>query len=1284
MIHIQNPFLWASIALLLVLFCFRCIAGQEPPKDWENPAVFERNKMPGSINLVPYPDETSALSGDRNACPYFKSLNGKWRFRWVSKPADLPEDFYREDADLSGWDLINVPGTWQLQGYGRPIYVNIKEPWWGVEKPDPPKLPRSYNPVGSYRRSFEIPESWRDRRIFVRFEGVKSALYLWINGREVGYSEDSMTPAVFDITPHTRTGRNSMALRIYRWSDGSYLEDQDMWRFSGIYREVWLYSVPVVQIADIFARTKFDARYQDATLEIDVQVRNWLERNSGPREVEATLLDGAGKRVFEKPLTGKIQAGAGSSSVLNLAGGVSQPRKWSDEDPYLYVLLVALKNAEGKTVQVERIRIGFREVTIRKGQLCVNGVPIYIRGVNRHEHDPDTGRTLTMESMIRDLKLMKQFNINTVRTSHYPNDPRWYDLCDEYGMFLIDEANVESHAYWDRFTKDPAWKEAFVIRAARMVERDKNHPSIILWSLGNEAGHGPNHVAMSDWIHGRDPTRPVHYHPADEHPSVDVISLMYPSVERAVEMAEKQSERPVMCCEYAHAMGNSLGNLYQYWDAIYAHPRFQGGCIWDWVDQGLRKKDEDGTEFWAYGGDFGDEPNDGNFCCNGLVQPDRLVKPQLYEYKKMLQPVQVEAVDLPAGKIRVKNRHFFTTLEYLDIHWSVTCEDRVLREGGLHRLSTPPGEAEVVTVPLTWPPGPPEGEYWLNLNFTLAEKTSWAEKGHQVAWEQLRFPVPAASPKFVDLKEIPPLSFQETDQDILIKGGDISISFNRSGGVISSFQYRGVDLFKSGPVLNLWRAPTDNDDGGGQRSFGHQWRQAGLDRLERRVQGFLAERLSEGAVRITFHQFAASPTRATEGFEIQASYTVFGTGDVIIENRVHRVGPIVPLPRLGITMTIPGSFKHFSWYGPGPHETYWDRKHGAAVGFYRMPVEELFFPYVKPQENGNRADARWAALENDEGTGLAALGLPLLNASAHYFTAEDLGTTRHNARLKKREDITFNLDLQQAGLGGDTSWGPMTHPEFRLADETYRFSLRLRPYSKSAVTPFELKKQSLPILGAGGQGVVPSQFADQVAVTLPDFGTGTEVRYTTDGSEPGKWSRLYSRPFPFRESGTVKFRVFRNGELQASGFSTFKKVEARKPENPTGVKEGLKFEYFEGRGNRPKKAGLVKRFDLSQRERDSSFRLAFEGYLEVPRPGQYSLYLKADDEGTLFLGDTQLLHTTWSTGEVGTSCFLEAGKHKIRLRYQQGGGEQELRVSYSGPGFEKREIPPAALFCDPE
>ena len=1063
---------FGAIAVLIVLL--PAAFGQPKPAsgstfaevpDWEDPQVIGRNKEPGHCTLVPYANTRAALQSERKASKFYKSLNGKWKFNWAGKPSDRPVDFYKPMYDVSKWDEIPVPSNWQMHGYGIPLYSNIPYPF----KKDPPRVmgdpPQQYttykwrNPVGSYRTTFAVPQSWKARQIFVQFAGVDSALYLWINGEKVGYSQGSRTPAIFNLTDYINPGRNVLAAEVYQHCDGSYLEDQDFWRLSGIFRDVYIWSAAELHIRDFFVKTDLDDRYRNATMKIEADLVNYSEK-AATCGLKATLFD-SGKKQIASIAIESIELPANGKTRIAPAIRLKNPDKWTAEIPNLYKLVLALTGPDGTVIETLSHNIGFRKVEIKNGQLLVNGRPIYIKGVNRHEHDPITGHTVSIESMTRDIKLMKQFNINTVRTSHYPDDPRWYDLCDRYGLYIIDEANIESHGMGygaESLAKDPKWRDAHVDRVQRMVERDKNHPCIIIWSMGNEAGDGMNFKAAYDWIKQRDPSRPVHYERALKGPNTDIYCPMYMGIKGLIRYAESEPTRPLIMCEYAHAMGNSVGNLQDYWDAIEQYPALQGGSIWDWVDQGLRKTDEDGKEFWAYGGDYGDNPNDGNFCCNGLVQPDRRPNPSLYEVKKVYQHISVAPVELPAGSVRIRNEYDFTDLDFVDILWELTEDGKIIQKGKLPKLSLAPGKDKQINIPFEKPNLQPGAEYLLKISFALADDAPWAARGHEVAWEQFEIPFDTPQAPSADTAAMPPLNLQESDKALKITGKDFELLIGKSSGAIESLKFGGKELIAEPLIPNFWRPPIDNDNGNKMPQRLGIWRRAGRDRTVGKV---TSEQISPQVIRIIAEAArveGVSPSNRGQdardtGWKYTSTYTVFGSGDIIVAGSIEPGSELSRnLPRFGMQMAIPGEFSTMSWFGRGPNESYWDRKTGSAVGFYSGPVEENFHPYVRPQETGNKTDVRWLALTNKEGAGLLAVGMPLLSVSAWPFTMDDLEKAEHTNELPRRKTITVNLDYKQMGVGGDNSWGARTHPEYTLPvgavlEPPLRYRFRLRPYT---------------------------------------------------------------------------------------------------------------------------------------------------------------------------------------------------------------------------------------------
>lgn len=1033
--------------------------------DWENPQMIGQNKEPAHCTLMPYASLGKAIQGDRYKSVYFLSLDGNWKFNWVPKPADRPKDFYKMEFDVTGWGEVSVPDNWQLQGYGIPIYRNSAYPF----KKDPPHIPHENNPVGSYRTEFVVPDTWRDRQVFLHFDGVESAFYLWINGERVGYSQGSRTPAEFSVTRFLRPGKNILAVEVYRYSDGSYLECQDYWRLSGIFRNVYLTSTPSVHIRDFEVRSELDQSYRDAMLNVEARVSNYGPSAGRNFTVELMLFDNKENAVGKDVLTrgDSEYIAPGAESIVKMAAQVRAPLKWSAESPHLYTVVLVLKNANGEAIEIESAKIGFRKVEIKGGQLLLNGQPILIKGVNRHEHDPVTGHYVTKESMIQDILLMKRHNINTVRTCHYPDDPEWYELCDRYGIYLIDEANIESHGMGYRpdqtLANKPEWEKAHLDRIISMVERDKNHPSVIIWSMGNEAGDGTNFEAASEWIHRRDPSRPVHYERAELRPHTDIYCPMYDRIEQIVAYAEEKQYHPLILCEYAHAMGNSVGNLQDYWDAIEKYDLLQGGSIWDWVDQGIEKGTPDGKKYWGYGGDFGDSPSDRNFCINGLVLPDRGITPKLIEVKKVYQNVGFSPADLASGKVEVVNKFFFTNLNQFDFLWLLVEDGTVLETGCLGLLDVEPQQKKIVTVPFAQPEPKPGAEYWLQFSVCLREETSWAPNKYEIAAEQLKLPLSGTAESF-DIQNLPPLRKNEDSQDITVEGQDFSIRFDKQTGSMESYLYRGTELLDIGPEPNFWRAPTDNDFGNGMERRCAVWKQASANRS---LESFAVEELGPSAIKLTA-LFALPDVQSSH----KTSYTVLGSGDVIVDNAISVGSKELPeIPRFGMRLRLPDGFERIEWNGRGPHENYCDRYTSAFIGHYKSTVREMYVPYISPQENGTRTGVRWLALFDEKGTGIAFFGMDSLSMSALRYTIEDLTQksrgTMHTIDLKERDFVELNVDLKQMGVGGDDSWGARPHPQYTLPAQNYSYSFRLRPLAPGE-DPMKLSKTRFTSLSDTG------------------------------------------------------------------------------------------------------------------------------------------------------------------------------------------------------------------------
>ena len=1069
-------YLYFIISLLVLAGC-QSSAPDFSDAEWQNPRIFDVNTEPPHTTLVPFQDQTSASRFAREQSDYFKLLNGSWRFHWAPNPGEVPQGFYQTNYDDSQWEEIPVPANWQLLGkYDRPIYTNIKHPFAVA----PPRVPTDTNPVGSYRTTFQVPDDWQGRQIFLHFAGVQSAMYVWVNGQKVGYSEDSMTPAEFNISDYAQPGSNTLAVEVIRWSDGSYLEDQDFWRMSGIFRDVFLFATPAVHIRDYAFTTDLDETYTDATARLQLSLTNYADSNFQAHTIRLSMLSPQGDTVLQDQVAVDETIPIGQEMVVDASYSVPNPELWSAEQPNLYQLMMVLEDTQGAITEVISTKVGFREVEIINGQFLVNGVPIYIKGVNRHESDPETGRVISEASMRKDIELMKQHNINAVRTSHYPNDPRWYALTDEYGLYVVDEANIESHQLWSEGRSpvlDTAWQGAFVARGVAMAERDKNHPSIIMWSLGNETGDGPNTQAMADTLRVLDPTRPIHYESLEnevygkEPSNYDVIANMYARTEQMIAFHEQDTTRPIILCEYAHAMGNSLGNLQDYWDVIESHERMQGGFIWDWVDQGLKKTTENGETYWAYGGDFGDEPNDGDFNINGLVFPDRTPQPEILEAKRVFQYVKVAPVNLAKRQVRITNAYHFTNLNTFTVGWEVLKDGQPWQDGLLGSMNLAPGESRVVTIPFKSAALRNDAEYLLTLSVTLNEATSWAEAGHEVAWEQML--LSPAAPQAVALNAMPDATLDDSENQTQVSGKDFVATFDKNVGGLSSLVYRQQELLTSPLLPSIWRAPTDNDEGGAEKSFAQRWRAVGLDRASFTPQQVTAKSLNEQAVQVTI-QGTIEGTRDSNSairlMDYQAVYTVYGSGDIVLRNRYRVDEGAPPLPKVGLALQVPATMDQLAWYGRGPHETYADRYTGAQIARYAGSVTEQYTPYVLPQENGNKTAVRWVTLTNAEGVGLFASGLPKnhLNVSAHQYDLRAFDQATHTYEVENTDQVTLNLDYAQAGLGGDDSWTPATHAEYLLDSSAYTYQVRIRPVDLNQSSPDVLYKEKLPEISEEG------------------------------------------------------------------------------------------------------------------------------------------------------------------------------------------------------------------------
>jgi beta-galactosidase/beta-glucuronidase len=1041
---------------------FRIFAGgitMSKQQDWENPAVVGRNKLPGHTPLGAYPDAASALAGDRAASPYVQSLNGQWKFHLACNPDAAPEGFYRAEYDDEAWADIAVPGNWQMPAFwdalafdDRPIYTNVHYPF----PPNPPFVPEE-NPTGCYRTTFTVPGDWQNRVIFLRFESVDSAWYVWVNGHEVGYSQDSRLPAEFDITPYVHAGENTLAVQVMRYSDGFYLEDQDMWHMSGIQRDVWLISKPPVYLRDFTVRATLDDGYRGGLVEIDAYIPRIVNMND--YTVEAMLYDDRGAPLLAEPLRASVEEKTTfratprtQTACAKLVATIPTPKPWTAETPHLYTVVLTLIAPDGAAVDFESCRFGFRRIEVKDGLLCLNGKRLVLRGVNRHEFHPERGRTLTDDDMRREIILMKQLNFDTVRTSHYPAHPRWYDLCDEYGLYIIDEANLETHGVQGELSHDPAWAQAYLERAIHLAQRDKNHPCVIMWSLGNESGAGPHHAAMAAWLRVYDPTRLIHYESGFPGPEVsDVFSVMYPKIEWVRQaMVDTAEKRPLMMCEYAYAKGNSTGNFFKYWGLVDEYPRFHGGCVWDWHDKVILHHTPAGIPFYAYGGDFGGDfdysrdNEDPQMCANGIVAADLTPHPGAWEVKKVQAPVRVQAADALGGEFVVWNQYHSLDMSHLDIRWELTKNGVAQQAGLLAPLALGAGEKGRLHVPFHTPESVlPGEEYHLKISFVLNADTPWAAQGHEVAWEQFEIPFPATHALAASPSPGNNLTVDDDGGAIVIQGTEFHVAFDKTTGALIAYEVHGLPLLTRGPLETFYRAPTDIDLLMGNPPANiHKWRAAGLDRLVRRVAGFETARISDGSAQIRICARLCAEGQIA-GIDSEVVYRIYGNGDILIEMHALLDARLPFVPRIGLELRMPGGFEHLTWYGRGPHENYVDRKHGAAVGIYHSTVDEQYTPYIYPSECGGKEDVRWLTLTDAAGTGLRVEGLERLHFDALHYTIQDLEAARHPYALTRLDDVILHLDGWHMGVGGDDGWLAPVHEEFLLYPGRYRFALRL-------------------------------------------------------------------------------------------------------------------------------------------------------------------------------------------------------------------------------------------------
>lgn len=1009
-------------------------------KTWENHQIDGINRIPARAHFLTFPSKEKALLNNNRYTHAFKNLNGVWKFMFLDAPEYSPEGFFNSDFDVTKMDDITVPGNWQLQGYGKMHYSDL---WYNFPI-NPPYVPTE-NPTGIYKRTFFVEESYRDKKIIIRFCGVDSAYHLWINGKEVGYSKVARNESEFDITDIIRVGEeNDVTVRVYQWSDGTYLEDQDMWWESGIFRDVELIGVPKDGINDYKVIADLDDEYKNGIFKVEAFLRTTKEVN-----VTFELVDAGENTVFTKTVVAK----EGKACIDEVIADVNH---WTAETPYLYKLFMTVED-DGQIVEVIPQNVGFRNIRLNGETFLVNGVAIKFKGVNRHDYSPQNGRVVSREEIEKDIILMKQFNINAIRTSHYPNSYYLYDLCDEYGMYLIAETDLECHGFeltgdYKWITDDPSWELAYVSRMTRMIERDKNHPAIIFWSLGNESAFGCNFRKMTDVAHEMDPTRLVHYEGDFDVESADVYSTMYTWIENPKkpylmkDIIEK-SKKPHIHCEYCHAMGNGPGNLKDYQDLVYAHDKLQGGFVWEWFDHGIESFTESGEKYYRYGGDFGDDPSNKDFCIDGLIMPDRTPSPGLYEYKKVIEPITTTAVDIQKGIINLLSRYDFANLDRFNLVYKVMEDDVILQTGFMAVPSIEARANKDITLPydLSAIKVKPGAHYYVNISYQLREDTSYASSGHELATAQFELPLYKEG---IVVRPEGILNVEKEHTTLHVKGANFSLDFNLVNGNLMNIVRDGMQVLSKGPRLTLWRAPISND----------------MEIIDKLKKVYFLHLEHEVVMNIDYHMEGNilkvevdtinSTTNSAWHFKTKYVYTVCPSGDILIDVEGTPSGRVdlAPdmLPRIGVSMHLDKSMEHVRYFGMGPGENYADSKEAAQMGLYANTVDGLFTNYVIPQENGNHMGCKWVSMTNDRGMGLLASTEGDFNFSASWYEDKDLDDAKHTCDLVKRDYIVFNVDYKQNALGTN-SCGQWQLDKYRAKFEDFKLSFRLTPFNNKEV-----------------------------------------------------------------------------------------------------------------------------------------------------------------------------------------------------------------------------------------
>lgn len=1025
--------------------CALLSANAQTFKEWQDESVNEVNRAAMHTHFFAYENAEKAGSDVKENSKNFMSMNGSWKFFWVKNADQRPTDFWRVGYNDKGWDDMKVPAVWELNGYGDPIYVNVGYPWRNQYKNNPPHVPTEKNHVGSYRREFVIPADWNGKDIVAHFGAVSSNMYLWVNGKFVGYSEDSKLEAEFDLTPYVKPGqKNLIAFQVFRWCDGSYFEDQDFFRYTGVARDCYLYARNKKRIDDIRVVPDLDAEYKSGSLTVNLSLK-------GNAAVSLELLDAANKTVA----TAEVKGAGKQSSVIR----VDNPNKWTAETPYLYTLRATLKEGN-KVTEVVPLKVGFRKIELKNSQLLVNGQPVLFKGADRHEMDPDGGYVVSRERMIQDIQIMKKFNLNAVRTCHYPDDSFWYDLCDKYGIYVVAEANLESHGMgYDEATlaKVPSFKKTHLERNQRNVQRNYNHPSIIFWSLGNEAGYGPNFDAAYDWVKKEDPSRAVQYERSGYEGKTDIHCPMYLSYNGCIKYCEDDSKtKPLIQCEYAHAMGNSEGGFKEYWDLVRKYPKYQGGFIWDFVDQSCRWTGKNGKMIYAYGGDFNRfDASDNNFCDNGLISPDRVPNPHMYEVGYFYQNIWTTAADLKAGELNVYNENFFRDFSAYALEWEVMKNGTVVRTGRVDNLNVAPQQTAKIKLDLGKTCAC--AEWLLNVRYVQKQREGLVPAGHIVAKDQLvlnEYKAPAMALQNVtdmNIQTALPRIDDANSQCVMIEGENFNIQFAKADGFMDKYMVGGLDMIKEGAKLtpNFWRAPTDNDFGAGLQQKYAVWKNPEFKLAS------LKSEMKDGLAVVSAEYEMPS---VSAGTKLQLTYEINNRGAVKVNQKLvaEKGAKVANIFRFGMQMVMPKSFENISYYGRGPVENYIDRKCATELGVYNQTVTDQFYAYIRPQENGNKTDIRWWKLFNEAGSGLQFVAEAPFSASALHYTIESLDSgwekkQEHSNEVEPADLTNFLIDKVQMGLGCVDSWGAIPREEYMLPYGDYEFTFIMQPINNSIV-----------------------------------------------------------------------------------------------------------------------------------------------------------------------------------------------------------------------------------------